>query len=198
VISTVSPLKDLFKEAIKCVILDLPFNVISTNEQPYLAFYLQSNTEQSLYVSESGVDYHKIGTLTKRTFIGIVTNFTNSDNAEFMLTIDCKNFEALVNNGDNLAAWGEEIIKFRKWHKIAENLYHIQEITRGYFMTQEFISSHQNYEYFIMLEKNPNIILVSEKLKNKRIFFKIGTQKVMTFNFQNKANLISSYPVDSN
>ncbi len=44
-------------EEIKCIILDLPFNIVSTNNQPYLAVYLQSNINQFLYISESGEDY---------------------------------------------------------------------------------------------------------------------------------------------
>ncbi|WP_215426277.1 hypothetical protein [Rickettsia tamurae] len=30
-------------EQAKCIILDLPFNIVEGNDQPYLAVYLQSN-----------------------------------------------------------------------------------------------------------------------------------------------------------
>ncbi|QQV74873.1 hypothetical protein H6P87_00415 [Rickettsia tillamookensis] len=81
------------KTEVKCVILDLPFNVVEGNDQPYLAFYLQSNVNEALYVSTDGRDYTKIANLTNQTFIGSVISFTSNS-----LTINYKNFETLVND----------------------------------------------------------------------------------------------------
>ncbi|HJD56074.1 MAG TPA: glycoside hydrolase TIM-barrel-like domain-containing protein [Rickettsia endosymbiont of Pyrocoelia pectoralis] len=61
---------------VKCVILDLPFNLVEGNDRPYLAVYLQSNSNEALYVSTDGHDYAKIANLAKQTFIGSVVNFT--------------------------------------------------------------------------------------------------------------------------
>ena len=95
-------------------ILDLPFNIVEGNDQPYLAVYLQSNINEALYVSTDCRDYTKIANLTNRTFIGSVVGFA-SDN----ITINyCKNFETLVNYDWNLAAFGLEIIKFKRWGKL--------------------------------------------------------------------------------
>ncbi|MCC8369104.1 MAG: glycoside hydrolase TIM-barrel-like domain-containing protein [Rickettsia endosymbiont of Oxypoda opaca] len=183
-------------EETKCIILDLPFNIVSTNNQPYLAVYLQSNINQFLYISESGNDYIKIANLTKRTYIGSVVKFENAANINVSetdtiskLVISCKNFEDLVNNDWNLAIWGQEIIKFQKWQKLDTDIYQIQEMIRGNFSTQQFVYAHENNEHFILLEHNPNIIPVSSKLENKEIYFKVGDLKPWKFNFQNKANI---------
>ncbi|HJD65913.1 MAG TPA: phage tail protein [Rickettsia endosymbiont of Bembidion nr. Transversale] len=168
----------------KCVILDLPFNIIESNDQPYLAVYLQSNINEPLYVSIDGSNYAKIANLTKQTFIGSVANFTPDS-----IIINCKNFEELVSNDWNLAAFGQEIIKFKKWKKLDTNTYQISEMIRGEFMTQEFISTHQNNENFILLEKNFNIIPVAAKLKDVNIYFKVGNLSPIEITFQNKANL---------
>lgn len=168
----------------KCVILDLPFNIVENNDQPYLAVYLQSNINEPLYVSIDGSNYAKIANLTKQTFIGSVANFTSDS-----IIINCKNFEELVINDWNLAAFGQEIIKFKKWEKLDTNTYQISEMIRGEFMTQEFISTHQTNENFILLEKNFNIIPVASKLKDVNIYFKVGNLSPVEINFQNKANL---------
>ncbi len=56
----------------KCVIFDLPFNIVESNDQPYLAVYLQSNINEFLYDSIDGSNYAKITNLVKQTFIGSV------------------------------------------------------------------------------------------------------------------------------
>ncbi|WP_395476251.1 hypothetical protein [Rickettsia endosymbiont of Pantilius tunicatus] len=89
----------------------------------------------------------------------------------------------------NLAAFGQEIIKFKKWEKLDINTYQISEMIRGEFMTQEFISIHQNNENYILLEKNFNIIPVASKLKDMNIYFKVGNLSPIEITFQNKANL---------
>ncbi|HJD61624.1 MAG TPA: hypothetical protein LFV90_05730 [Rickettsia endosymbiont of Columbicola hoogstraali] len=95
----------------------------------------------------------------------------------------------MVINDWNLAAFGQEIIKFKKWGKLDINTYQISEMIRGEFMTQEFISTHQTNENFILLVKNFNIIPVASKLKDMNIYFKVGNLSPMEINFQNKANL---------
>jgi len=169
---------------IKCVILDLPFNIAEGNDQPYLAVYLQSNNSESLYVSTDGNDYAKIATLTKQTFIGSIVSFTADS-----IIINCHNFEDLVIDDWNLAAFGQEIIKFKRWEKLDINTYEISELVRGEFRTQSFISSHQNNEHFIILKKNFNIIPVAAKLKNKKVYFKVGNLSPIEVVFQNKAGL---------
>lgn len=169
---------------VKCVILDLHFNMLKGNDQPYLAVYVQSSTNEILYVSTDGNDYAKIANLTKQTFIGSVVRFTSDS-----VIINHENFEQLVGNDWNLAAYGPEIIKFKKWEKLDVSTYRISEMIRGEFMTQNFISSHQNNENFILLEKNFNIIPVAAKLKDKKIYFKIGNLQPIEITFQNKAGL---------
>ncbi|MFY9589569.1 baseplate megatron protein TIM-barrel domain-containing protein [Rickettsia endosymbiont of Halotydeus destructor] len=183
-------------EETKCTLLDLPFNVVNTNDKPYLAVYLQSNINQFLYVSDSNDNYVKIANLTKRTYIGYVVKFENATNINVSETdtiskivVSCKNFEDLVKNDWNLAIWGSEIIKFQKWQKLDINTYQIQEIMRGNFSTQQFISSHGNNEHFIILEHSPNIIPVSSKLENKEIYFKVGDLKAQKIKFQNRAKI---------
>ena len=87
--------------------------MVEGNDQPYLAVYLQSNINEALYVSTEGRDYTKIANLTHRTFIGSVVGFASDS-----LTINCKNFEILVNDDWNLAAFNQEIIKFKRWEKL--------------------------------------------------------------------------------
>lgn len=171
-------------EQIKCVILDLPFNVVEGNDQPYLAVYLQSSINEALYVSTDGRDYTKIANLTNRTFIGSVISFTSNS-----LTINCKSFETLVNDDWNLAAFSLEIIKFKRWEKLDIDTYKISEIVRGEFATQNLIRSHLQHENFILLKKNFNIIPVAKKLKDKKVYFKVSNLSPIETTFQNKAGL---------
>ncbi|HJD56075.1 MAG TPA: hypothetical protein LFW21_05550 [Rickettsia endosymbiont of Pyrocoelia pectoralis] len=106
-----------------------------------------------------------------------------------LITVNYNNFEELVNNDWNLAIFEQEIIKFKTWEKLDTNTYKISEMIRGEFMTQDLISSHHNNENFILLEKNFNIIPVASKLKDKKIFFKVGNLLPMEVIFQNKAGL---------
>jgi hypothetical protein len=179
-----SEFEETINEQVKCIILDLPFNVVEGNDQPYLAVYLQSNINEALYVSTDGNDYAKIANLTNRTFIGSVVSFTSD-----YITINFRNFESLVSDDWNLAAFGQEILKFKRWEKLDTDTYKISEIIRDEFSTQNLARSHLQHENFILLKKNFNIIPVAKKLKGKKVYFKVGNLSPIEITFQNKAGL---------
>ncbi|KJW02149.1 hypothetical protein REIP_0152 [Rickettsia endosymbiont of Ixodes pacificus] len=87
------------------------------------------------------------------------------------ITINCKNFETLVNYDWNLAAFSLEIIKFKRWGKLDTDTYKISEIVKGEFATQNLIHSHLHHENFILLKKNFNIIPVAKKYILKSVTY---------------------------
>ncbi|AFC71443.1 hypothetical protein [Rickettsia australis] len=88
-----------------------------------------------------------------------------------------------------MAAFGLEIIKFKRWQKLDIDTYKISKIVRGEFTTQNLVCSHLQHEDFILLKKNFNIIPVASKLKGKKIYFKVGNLSPIEITFQNKAGL---------
>jgi hypothetical protein len=207
-------LRELFYEVnidSKLLILDLPF--IFDLDEPYLAIYLQSYSSQSLYVSffdDNRENYKKISKLTKQTLISDIVSFRNNQYANIFvidelsrIVILGKNLETTLSDSWNLAICGNEIIRFRHWEKIGENLYQISSMIRGCFATETYINTHEIGENFILPEQNVNLLPISSLLENKELYFKINYLDPIKFHFENKSQkllpvFIKNYAITDN
>jgi hypothetical protein len=66
-------------------------------------------------------------------------------------------------------------------------LYQISSLIRGEFATESFIHYHQEQENFILLESRKNLILVSAKLEQKLLYFRISNLDVYQLIFENSS-----------
>ncbi len=119
-----------------------------------------------LYASEieSG-NYNNIATFTTSIKYGytsnLLSNFSGGNITDFQnsLTIVMKNGvltsitrDELLNFG-NLALVGNEIIQFKNATLVDTNTYKLTGLLRGRFGTEQYLSTHNNNEQFILLEK---------------------------------------------
>jgi hypothetical protein len=169
---------------IKFIVLDLPFIFIGTDDEPYIAIYLQSVVNKVLYVSLNNdvkQHYNKIADLIKLTIFGKLVTYKQAIGANIFLIdksskfiIYAKNFAKIVQTASwNRALCGGEIISFKRCELIGENLYQISEVIRGEFASEDFINNHEAGEEFILLD-DFNLVTMSEQLMAKEINLKIN------------------------
>ncbi len=180
------------------IILDPPFEFENT-KAPFLAIYLRHNSSATLYArlaSEINNDWNHITNLTPSNSTARVVDFKLSPSANIFMVDDISFFlvkgyklDNYISTGSDwqLAIVGEEVIHFQNLEKIEDNLYKISYICRGEMGTEDFITKHSIDEDFIIINSDVNIIPVSEKLQNQKVFFKAANIE-QSIIYQNKAN----------
>jgi hypothetical protein len=183
----------------KLVICDLPFH-ISNSSGSYLAVYFQGKNDAALYSNfPNRLEYNwgYVTNIKPNCAIGEIIDFKQSIEANiFMVDSNSKliicghGLEQYISSDWQYAQIGEEIIKFKNIQEIEPGIYEVSELIRGLFGTEEFIPEKRDGKNFILLEANPNIIRVSENLKNQKIAFKANDlEQTLDFNDKSQNDL---------
>jgi GTA TIM-barrel-like domain/Putative phage tail protein len=191
---------DIEKKEIELHILDLPVNFDLA--KPHLVAYLSGNKARDLYgaVLDNNPNYHKLQTLTPGAVVGIVVGFAANPSANVFVIDEISNFTVFCRDFTTFSEWnlcliGNEIIRFKNWEKIEDNLYKISSLIRGISGTENFIKTHNNSERFIILNSPSNIIEISSKLESKAAVFKLNNNSnIRSMYFLNKSTkLLAPY-----
>jgi len=176
------------------IALDLPIRINNASGS-YIAIYWQGGGNTALYSDyPSGLgQWGHITNIKPTNAICEIINFQQSSEANIFvldtksrLIIAGSNIEKYASNDWQYAQAGEELIKFKDLRKLENGNYEISQLIRGLSATEKYIPSERDGEKFILLECDPNILEVSELLKDQQISFKAGKIK-KTIKFQDKS-----------
>lgn len=180
---------------IKLIILDLPFSLSGSNT-PELYAYFQGVSNSPLYVklsNDTPANWSRVTNILPSNSIGTVVSFQQISAAN-IFHIDEDNFVLVrahdldISNSGNFsyAMIGSELIYFKYIEKTQDNLYKISHLTRGVMGTEQYITTHDSEENFILLNSVISIIPISEQLQNQSIDFKCCDYETSII-YQNKA-----------
>ena len=180
---------------VKLIILDLPFSLSGSNT-PELYAYFQGVSNSPLYVklsNDTNANWSRVTNILPSNSIGTVVSFQQISAAN-IFHLDEDNFVLVrahdldISNSGNFsyAMVGSELIYFKYIEKTQDNLYKISHLTRGVMGTEQYITTHDSEENFILLNSAISIIPISEQLQNQSIDFKCCDYETSII-YQNKA-----------
>ena len=189
------------------VLLDLPMN-INGSSGSYISIYFRGKNETALYAKfpkklDTKWDY--VTNIEPTDAICEIISFKQTEHPNIFvidtsskLIVSGQRLEQYSSNGWQYAQAGTEIIRFKKIKKLQNGLYEISHLIRGLCATEEAIQEKREGDIFILLERGPNIIRVSENIKNQQIVFKASNiEKIIDFQDRSQGKL-KPYIVSSN
>ncbi len=177
------------------VLLDLPMNIEGSSGS-YISIYFRGKNKTSLYSKlpkKLDKKWNHISNIEPTDAICEIISFKQADLANFFvidtsskLIVTGQRLEQYISKDWQYAQAGKEIIKFKNIKKLKNGLYEISGLVRGLCGTEKLIEDERDGEIFILLERNPTIIRVSENLKKQQIAFKADNIE-KTIDFQDRS-----------
>lgn len=166
----------------------------------YISIYFRGKNKTALYSrfpKKLDTKWIHIANIEPSDAICEITNFKQTDYANIFvidtsskLIVSGQILEQYISDDWQYAQAGKEIIKFKNIKKLKNGFYEISHLIRGLCGTEKSIDDTKDGEIFILLEKNPTFIRVSESLKKQQIAFKAGNiEKIINFQDRSQEKL---------